>query len=92
MLERLGGLSLPGANESENGFDNIGKIESVTVPTLILHGEEDFLIPISDGEALYRNCGSNKKEFISIPGAGHNDIMLRGRQAYFDAIRKLVMP
>lgn len=90
LIERLGGPALSHLGERKVGFNNIGKIRQVRVPTLVIHGEEDFIIPLEEGEALFQQCGSHKKQFLSIPGAGHNDLLLRGRREYFQAIRKFV--
>jgi len=90
LLERLGGLSLEDVNEKDHGFNSPGKMEKVKVPTLIIHGEDDFLIPISDGEDLFNHCGASDKRFVPVPGAGHNDLLLNGRQIYFEALREFV--
>lgn len=90
LIERLGGPSLTHMSEEASGFNNAGKIERVHVPTLIIHGEEDFIIPFTDGKALFSHCGAGDKRFVSIPGAGHNDLLLRGPRDYFDAIRAIV--
>jgi alpha-beta hydrolase superfamily lysophospholipase len=90
LIERVGGPRLSHLNEEGCGFNNIAKIKRVNVPALVIHGEEDFIIPMEEGELLFRSCGSKKKEFLSIPGAGHNDLLMRDRRGYFGAIRKLV--
>jgi hypothetical protein len=90
LIERLGGPALAHLGEDPCGFDNLAKIEKAQVPTLIIHGEEDFLIPIEDGQELFRRCNSKEKEFLSIPGAGHNDLLFRDRRGYFGAVKRLV--
>ncbi|MBF0382982.1 MAG: alpha/beta fold hydrolase [Magnetococcales bacterium] len=88
LMERLGGLSLD-ADESQ-GFGNHAKISQVTVPTLIIHGEEDQIIPVADGRALFDAAASNKKHILTIPHAGHNDLMMVGQREYFQAIYSFV--
>jgi fermentation-respiration switch protein FrsA (DUF1100 family) len=39
-------------------------------PILIVHGEDDRLIPIEQGRMLYAAAGE-PKEFVAIPGCGH---------------------
>lgn len=90
LIERLGGPSLSNVNEERNGFNNSGKMEQVTVPTLIIHGENDSLILVTEGKALFERCAARRKEFVAIPGAGHNDLLLRGRDIYFGAVREFV--
>jgi alpha-beta hydrolase superfamily lysophospholipase len=86
LLERLGGMRLPNAREDRDGFGNLAKIAGIHLPTLIIHGEEDFIIPVEDGRDLYDASPAEEKHFVTVPGAGHNDLMLIGRNAYFAAI------
>ncbi len=69
---------------------NLLNISKVKIPTLIIHGELDEIIPIEDARALWHACGSEKKELLVIPGAGHNDLLWIGQRDYMDAIIKLV--
>jgi pimeloyl-ACP methyl ester carboxylesterase len=86
LIERLGGIRLPNAREDRDGFGNLAKIAGVDLPTLIIHGEEDFIIPVEDGRDLYDASPAKEKHLVTVPGAGHNDLMLIGRNAYFGAI------
>jgi alpha-beta hydrolase superfamily lysophospholipase len=89
LLARLG-LRVETADEEDQGFGNLGKIAKVDIPTLIIHGERDVLIPTSDGQALFEACGARDKRLALIPGAGHNDLMTVGMRAYFEAIGEFV--
>ena len=89
LLRRLG-LPVQGAGEARDGFGNAAKLSCVKTPTLIIHGQDDLLIPAVDGQELYRRCGAPDKRLVLIPGAGHNDLLLFGMRAYFEAIRALV--
>jgi pimeloyl-ACP methyl ester carboxylesterase len=71
-------------------FGNEQKIASVKLPTLIIHGERDTLIPIEHGQRLYDASPSAKKVIMRVPRAGHNDILAHSFQAYFAAIKKLI--
>ena len=51
-------------------YDNIGKIASVSAPTLILHGDADTLIPDQHSRDLARAAA--KSEVVIFPGAGHD--------------------
>jgi len=53
-------------------FENDAKIEKIHVPLLIVNGENDQLIPPSQGKLLY-SLANEPKEFHSLPGRGHND-------------------
>ena len=74
----------------DTDFPNLAKIRSVTVPTLIIHGEYDSLIPPTEGEALFHNAAAENKRLVIIPKANHNDIMWVGMQRYFQSIKEFV--
>jgi len=87
---RLAASSLLNEIENPIGFGNDLKIKQVTIPTLIIHGEWDEIIPVSEGRTLYELSASSKKESLFIPQAGHNDLMMRGLESYMDAIERFV--
>jgi len=89
LLARLG-LLLQGADEEWDGFDNAAKMETVQMPTLIIHGRNDVLLPARDGQELYRRSTAANKQLVLIPGAGHNDLLWVGRAVYLKAIRAFV--
>ncbi|CAG8577594.1 3656_t:CDS:2, partial [Scutellospora calospora] len=47
----------------------VSRIQNIKVPTLIIHGEADEVIPIQDGELLDREIPKTK--FHRIPDVGH---------------------
>ena len=48
----------------------IGKVRA---PVLVVHGENDTIVPISLGEQLC-SLARMPKRFVRIAGAGHNDL------------------
>jgi hypothetical protein len=90
QLKRLGLSYLANEKEDPIGFGNHLKIKEVTIPTLIIHGEEDEIIPATEGRALFSLSGSKEKSSLFIPHAGHNDIMMVGLMAYMDAIEGFI--
>ena len=54
-------------------YDNIDKIADVTSGLLIVHGDEDGVVPQSLGKKLYDKA-NHPKEFVSINGGHHNDL------------------
>ena len=48
----------------------------VTAPVLIVHGENDFVVPTTLGKRLYDLIRAPKR-FVSVAGAGHNDLGAR---------------
>ena len=61
-----------------------GAIEAVRhtkLPILLLHGEDDQLVPCSMSQQIYDACASNK-ELHTFPGAGHAMCYLEDPQRY----------
>jgi len=89
LIRRLGGPGI--APEELTGFeDNIDRIHQCTLPTLIIHGTDDFIIPFSEALALYRACRSPAKRLVEIEGAGHNDLLYHGMDTYLSALRDFI--
>jgi len=57
-------------------FPNHKHLRKVTTPLLIIHGEEDRAIPISNGRQLFELSPSDRKTFLPVANAGHNDLFL----------------
>lgn len=90
LLELLGvNTESIGFKEGE-GLSNVEKIRDFTKPTLIIHAEYDHVIPFDDGKALFNASRADKKVLLTIPGANHNDIFVRGFKIYMEAIGNLV--
>ena len=51
-------------------FDTESKIGAVRLPVLVIHGEDDQLIPFPEGVAVYR-AAPPPKRFVALPGIGH---------------------
>jgi pimeloyl-ACP methyl ester carboxylesterase len=52
------------------------RVGKVCAPVLVVHGENDFVVPITLGKRLFGLIGAQKR-FVSVPGAGHNDLGAR---------------
>lgn len=74
----------------EDMVSNLEKMKKVTQPVLIIHGETDEIIPVSDGLDLYRAARNEVKAILIVPGAGHNTLMLLGLEDYLGAIGSFV--
>jgi alpha-beta hydrolase superfamily lysophospholipase len=90
LIRRLGGVLPIGADEARDGFGNLARIGTVTVPTLIIHGEEDRIIPFADAEALFQAAAAPDKRLVRIALAGHNDLLFVALPQYFQAIADLL--
>jgi fermentation-respiration switch protein FrsA (DUF1100 family) len=54
-------------------FSSDLRVGKVTAPVLVVHGENDFVVPMTLGKRLYGLIRA-PKHFVSVPGAGHNDL------------------
>ena len=82
------GLGPQQAVELEEAYR--AKAASIAIPVLVIHGEMDALAPLEDAEDMYRNFASTDKKMLMIPGAGHNDLLFKGLDEYFTAIRDFI--
>jgi fermentation-respiration switch protein FrsA (DUF1100 family) len=90
LVDYFGVAELFAGIENFKGFGNGDKIKAVSLPTLVIHAEKDRLIPASEGRALYDLSGSTRKRLVIIPGAGHNDVMVKGKEQYFREIESFI--
>ena len=68
------------------------KVRSIGIPVLVIHGEVDTLAPVQEAVAMFQGFPSPNKRLLTIPGAGHNDLLYLGINEYFGAIRDFVSP
>lgn len=90
LFRRLGVSQRMLDPEVEDYFSNNRKIKKVEVPLLVIHGENDWIIPVRDGRDLHANAQSKKKKLLIIKGAGHNDIWYRGQKEYMSAVKEFI--
>jgi uncharacterized protein len=85
------GIDIDGKDfTEEDGFRNLQKIESIKTPTFIFHGARDEIIAAEEAEKLQSYSGARTKEFIIIPGATHNTMIVTGGKLYFETIKKFI--
>ena len=90
-LTRTLGIDTSGSDISEDEcFNNCRKIETIKLPTLILHGARDAMISVPQAEKLQACSGARNKQFLVIPGAEHSTMILCGGVLYFQTIKKFI--
>jgi hypothetical protein len=89
LLERLGVNPRHLDASGRRAASNHEKMKKVMLPTLIIHGESDEIIPLSEGVALFEDQSCREKEILIIRRAGHNDLLILGIE-YFDGIARFV--
>ncbi|WP_306359574.1 alpha/beta hydrolase [Nocardia sp. CC227C] len=57
-----------------DAYPSLRRIRNLRAPVLIMHGDNDELLPLWMGERLYAAAPEPKK-FVVFPGAGHNEVV-----------------
>jgi alpha-beta hydrolase superfamily lysophospholipase len=68
------------------------KIRSIRMPALVIHGEDDNLVPLTEAKAIYGLLEIEEKELLIIPYADHNTLIFEGEEEYFGAISNFIKP
>ncbi len=70
-------------------YDSLSKIKDVHMPLLLLHGENDHVVPTKFGKELFE-AANEPKQAEYVADAGHNDVYnLRVQQMILQFIAKL---
>ena len=72
-----------------NHYDTISRIQKLNVPVLVLHGDQDDIVPISQARKLYE-AANQPKRFQVLAGADHNDTYLAAAEQYWGAIESFL--
>ena len=68
MVPVLGGLLV------RQRFDNAHKVPLIRQPILIIHGQEDTLVPPAMAARLFQ-LAPTQREYLLVPDAAHNDVV-----------------
>ncbi len=88
----MAGLALPFPPVGwlvRNHYDTISRVRRLNVPVLVLHGDLDETVPISQGRKLY-SAANEPKRFQTLEGASHNDTYLVAEEQYWGAIESFL--
>jgi pimeloyl-ACP methyl ester carboxylesterase len=89
ILERIG-VSVDMPQIRDLIMLHVWKVKSIKLPLLTICGEMDELMAVGSILALHNSISSDYKDLLVISNAGHNDLWLKGRDKYFDAVREFV--
>jgi fermentation-respiration switch protein FrsA (DUF1100 family) len=56
-------------------FDTLSKASRIRIPTIVIHGDRDEVVPYAMGQTVSRSIA--KATLTTVPGAGHNDLFAR---------------
>ena len=68
------------------GLDNLSVLSKPHPPVLLIHGDEDAVIPVEHAKALYEQAVGPKK-FLELPKTGHADIYATAAHVYVRAMK-----
>lgn len=71
-------------------FPNYKRIADIHTPLLVIHGENDEVIPFSHGRAIYENSPASNKSFVTIKDSGHNDLFYNASEQILNSITDFV--
>lgn len=66
-------------------YDNLSKIGKLKLPKLLAHGQDDDIVPFSQGKMLF-DSAQEPKIFLPLPGT-HNDARFKSGKLYTDALK-----
>jgi fermentation-respiration switch protein FrsA (DUF1100 family) len=66
-------------------FNLVQKVRSVQVPVLVIHGEQDSIVPMALGRQVF-DAAHEPKRWYAVSGADHNDVPFVGGESYFREI------
>ncbi len=70
-------------------FPVVDWVADRSTPLLVVHGDRDEVIPLAYGREVYE-AAAEPKRFLSLPGAGHNDILSAGGRDYVETVAAFV--
>jgi len=63
-----------------DAYPSLRRIRDLECPLLLMHGDQDQIVPVAQGQALFE-AAPEPKRLRLFPGAGHNDLLgLWGRE------------
>lgn len=70
-------------------FDSLQKASLITIPTLIIHGRRDGLIPVTMARRLAKRFP--KASYLELPDAGHNDMFSVAGATILQRIQQFIL-
>ena len=70
-------------------YDSLARIPRITAPLLVIHGQEDEIVPFKMGRQLYE-AAPEPKRFHEIPKSRHNDTYIQGGEPYWQALDEFI--
>ena len=78
---------MPIARRVPSLFHNLRKIRETDLPLLVIHGENDRLLRVEQGQMLYDASPSQHKTLVRLPNVDHANTLLIAPDEFFRAIQ-----
>ena len=72
-----------------DAYPSLRLIANLRAPLLVLHGEDDMIVPVEHGQALF-DAAPEPKRLRILPGVGHNDLVTLGGPLLAEELRRWV--
>jgi len=70
-------------------FDLAERLRKITIPVLVIHGDNDRVVPFELGRQVFE-IANPPKAFYAVPGADHNDLFVVGGRPYYRRMKTFV--
>jgi hypothetical protein len=68
-----------------DAYPSLPRINQLECPLLVMHGDQDEIVPVEQGKALFEAAPGPKRLHL-FPGAGHNDLLNRAGREWAETI------
>jgi uncharacterized protein len=72
-----------------DAYPSLRLIAGLRAPLLVIHGEDDDIVPAEEGQALH-DAAPQPKRLLLLPGVGHNDLVTAAGKEWAAAIAAMV--
>lgn len=69
-------------------LNTAARADEITIPTLLIHGEQDDVLPPDHSERIFANLQTQEKEMTVISKGGHGD--LKSRSEYKESFNRFI--
>ncbi len=74
-------------HQASMSYDGSARLGELTMPTLILHGDHDTIVPLADAEKMAAGIHNSQ---LTVFRGGHLFFILRERQKFIDSVRTFI--
>ena len=71
-------------------FRSLDKLPAVDSPVLVIHGEQDDIVPLWHGHHIYDALPSHRRTALWVAGAGHNDLPWVAGPGYWTTLSRFM--